>query len=109
MLFDIIIEAAENKKALDIKIIDLKKLSKESQNLVIMSGESSPQLKAIGKEIQTKLEEHGLKKLAFEGEPKSGWLILDAGSIIIHVMAPTERKYYNLEELWGKEGIIFHC
>ena len=107
-IIEIIVEAAENKKAVDIKVINLKKASREVNSLVIMTGESTPQLKAISREIEEKLKDCGMKGLHWEGPPLSGWMILDAGSSVVHVMLPKERKFYNLEELWGKEAIIYH-
>ena len=80
-----------------------------------MGGESGPQLRAIAKEIDLALRKHAIKDFIWEGVMSSGracrqagWLVLDLGSIVIHVLGETERAYYNLEELWGKGAIVYH-
>ncbi|MFC1495835.1 ribosome silencing factor [Candidatus Margulisiibacteriota bacterium] len=91
---EIIVEAAEAKQAQEIKVIG---------QMIIMTGESTPQLKALSREIGKHF-----KSVIWEGDPGSGWMILDTGSMVVHLMLPEERSYYNLEELWGKTGIVFH-
>jgi ribosome-associated protein len=76
--------------------------------LVICSGESAPQLRAIEKEIDTQLQRLKIKKIKWEGVIGSGWFILDLGAVVAHVLSPDEREYYRLEDLWGKEAVVYH-
>ena len=63
---------------------------------------------AIAKEIDKKLRSNKIKGFRWEGISKSGWMVLDLGNIVVHVMGEAEREYYNLEELWEKDAIIYH-
>jgi ribosome-associated protein len=107
-IIEIIAKAAENKKANELKILDVSKASKLVDYLIICSGDSSAQIRAIEKEIDKQLRSHKIKGFRWEGLVQSGWMILDLGNIVIHVMGEEERKYYNLEELWEKEAITYH-
>lgn len=107
-ILGIILKAAEAKKALNSIVLDIRKASKISDYMVIISGDSTPQLRAIIKEIEYKVKKLGIKGIVWEGKVDSGWLIFDLGSILVHVMSEKERAYYNLEELWGKEAVIYH-
>ena len=101
-------EAAEDKKALEIKIIEVKKLTSLADYLVICTGESAPQIRAISSNVEDKLREKGVKSIRWEGREASNWFILDAGSIIVHIFGKEERQRYKLEDLWGKRGITYH-
>ncbi len=107
-LLDIIMTAAEDKKAINPVVLDVTRSGAFADYMVIISGDSSPQLKAISKEIELKVKKFGIKGIVWEGDYESGWLIFDLGSILVHVMSDEERAFYNLEELWGKEGIVYH-
>ena len=76
--------------------------------LIICSAESSPQLRAIEKEINQSLRKHKIKGFRWQGLVKSGWLVLDLGAIVVHIMGAEERAYYDLEGLWGKEAVFYH-
>ena len=75
---------------------------------MICSGDSAPQIRAIEKEIDNRLRRNKIKGFRWEGEVKSGWVVLDLGEIVVHIMGEAERAYYKLEELWGKEAIVYH-
>ena len=98
---------ALEKKAADLKILDLRKISGPADFFVICSGESDPQLKAIANFIQTSLKaEHKIRPLRVNGTPQTGWMVIDYGSIFVHVMHPAKRAYYRLEELWGDGRVV---
>ena len=105
---ELVAKAAEEKLAQDIKIIDIKKSTSLADYFVIMSGESSPQLKAILGSIEEKVKKTLRRKPKWEGNINSNWLILDLGDVIVHIMGGEERKKYNLEDLWEKSAIIYH-
>jgi len=100
--------AAEDKKASDIEILDIRKVSSIADYFVICSGESGTQLKAIVKGIEEKVSKKDLKPPKFEGEVESNWIILDFGKVVAHILGKEEREFYNLEELWSKKAVIYH-
>ena len=107
-IVEIIARAAEEKQALDLKILDVRKTSKVFDYLIICSGESEAQTRAIEKEIDKCLRKNKIKGFRWQGIIASGWIVLDLGTVVTHIMRQEEREYYNLEELWQKEAIIYH-
>ncbi len=107
-LLNTITEAAKNKKAHNLKTLDIRKTSSLVDFLIICTGQSPPQIEAIKKEVDTKLRAKKIKSYRWEGPASSGWIVLDLGAIVIHIMNETSRKFYKLEELWEKDAIIFH-
>lgn len=97
---DIIVDSCENKKGIDIKVLDIKDMSSIADYFVIVSGNSSTQVDALAKEIDEKMYENGEEVLHTEGKNSSRWIILDFGDIIVHIFHKDEREYYNLERLW---------
>jgi ribosome-associated protein len=93
---------ADNKKAEDIIILDLRKVSSVADYFVIASGGSEPHLRAIIDEIREKIrDEHGLSPRSTDGAVKTNWVVLDYGDVLVHVMRPETRQRYDLESLWG--------
>lgn len=107
-LIELIVKAAEQKQAINIKTLDISKTSSLVDVLILCSADSVPQLRAIEQEIDKQLRKHKIKGIKWEGLAKSGWMVLDLGNIVIHLMGSAERDYYNLEELWEKDAIIYH-
>ncbi len=104
----LVADAAEDKKAEDIKIISLKKRSSLADFIVICTGDSRPHIDAIAANIEEKLRKAGKKPPKWQGKPGSNWKVLDTGSIVVHVMGSEERRRYNLDELFEKSAIIYH-
>jgi ribosome-associated protein len=100
------VEAAGDKKASDIILLDASKLLALADYFVICSGESTKQIGAIAEEVSKRLKHAGAKVLHEEGNPDSGWIILDYGDLIVHIFAPEERKFYQLEDLWDKAETV---
>jgi ribosome-associated protein len=95
-------ELADNKKAEDIVVLDLRELSSVTDYFVIASGTSEPHLRAIVDEITEKLrDEHGVKPRAVDGKLTTSWVVLDYFDVIVHVMRVDVRQHYDLETLWG--------
>ena len=93
---------AENKKAEDIAVLDVSKLSSVTDYFVIATGTSEPHLRAIVSEISETLQsEHGVRPRVIDGDLQSAWRVLDYFDVIVHVMHPDARKRYDLEGLWG--------
>jgi ribosome-associated protein len=95
-------EFADNKKAENIVILDVRKLSSVTDYFVITSGTSEPHLRAIVDEITDQLrDDHGLRPLAVDGTVHGTWVVLDYFDVIVHVMRQDARERYDLEGLWG--------
>ena len=93
---------ADNKKAENIVILDVRKLSSVTDYFVIASGTSEPHLRAILEEITGRLrEEHGVRPRAMDGSVHGAWVVLDFFDVIVHIMRQEARERYDLESLWG--------
>ena len=93
---------AENKKAENAVILDVRKLSSVTDYFVIVSGGSEPHLRAITNEVTDQLrQEHHLRPRAVEGDASAAWQVLDYFDVIVHVMRTDARQRYDLESLWG--------
>ncbi len=95
---------AEEKKALDVVILDVGKLTPYFDYLVICSGRSTIQVKAISEEIEMSLKKEKIYNLHREGEKFAHWILMDYGGVVVHVFHEEQRNFYNLEKIWG-EGI----
>jgi ribosome-associated protein len=95
-------EAALDKQAVDILMLDIRQLTSFADYFVICSGESDRQIKAICDEIDEALCGQGAKICRREGSADSGWVLLDFGPVIVHIFDQTTREYYDLEDLWSK-------
>lgn len=95
-------ELAENRKAEDVVVLDLRKLSNITDYFVICTGTSEPHLRAIVDEITEKLhEDFSLKPRGTDGSIHTSWIVLDYFDVIVHIMRADVRDNYNLEDLWG--------
>jgi ribosome-associated protein len=93
---------AEDKKAENIVLLDLRGLSPVADYFVICTAASNPQMRAVRDEIVEQLrDEHGLKPLFHEGAYESQWLIVNYPNVMTHILSPEKREFYSLEELWG--------
>lgn len=93
---------ADNKKAEDLLVLEVKEISSITDYFVIASGSSEPHLRAIAQEITGKLDdEYGVKPRAEDGSLQAGWLVIDFFDVIVHVMRKDVRERYDLESLWG--------
>lgn len=96
------VEAAADKQASNIVLLDARKVCSFADYFVICSGESERQISAIYEEVGHRLKQEGVLPHHHEGTIDSGWLLLDFGDIIVHIFAPFEREYYQLDELWSQ-------
>lgn len=97
----IAVAALEDVKGKDITVMDVHHLTSLFETMIIASGDSTRQVKALAENVSDKLREAGGHILGVEGGKGSEWVLVDAGSLVVHVMHPTARQHYNLEELWG--------
>ena len=96
-----VISALEDIKAFDIVSLDVRKISSIADFMIIASASSSRQAKALAENVQEKLKQSKIDIVGIEGETEGDWVLVDFGDIIVHIMTPTTRAYYNLEELWS--------
>ncbi|MDP8904631.1 MAG: ribosome silencing factor [Chloroflexota bacterium] len=101
-----IVDLAEDKKASDIMLLDIGRLTSMADYFVICSGASERQLGAIADGITSGLRDDGVRPIGREGSASAHWLLIDYGSVIVHVMAPPEREFYQLERLWADAPLL---
>ncbi|MEO6208446.1 MAG: ribosome silencing factor [Candidatus Limnocylindrales bacterium] len=101
-----IVDLAEDKKAADIVLLELAPLTTMADYFVICSGGSERQLDAIADGIVSALRDERMKPIGREGTPASHWVLLDYGSVVVHIFTPPERDYYGLEKHWSEARTI---
>lgn len=94
-------EAADEKKAFDILILDLRGLTYLADYFVICSGSNTTQVGAIADQIMQNLARHGVRTSHVEGQTGSAWLLMDYGDVVVHIFDEQTRIYYSLEKLWN--------
>lgn len=94
------INAALGKKAMDLVVLDVRKLSSIADVFIICSGRSNRQVSAIAEHIQVDLKKHGITPLSVEGKKQGHWVLLDYAHVIIHIFYEPVRSFYDLEGLW---------
>ena len=101
----IILKALEDNKALDVIVFEVSKLTSISDYMIIASGRSSRQVNSISEKVTEAAKENGLVLLGTEGKKEGDWVLVDLGDIIVHIMHPDTREYYQLEKLWSSVTI----
>jgi ribosome-associated protein len=96
-----VISALEDIKAKDIVALDVKHLTSLTDYMIVATGDSNRQTRALANHVQEKLKELGAEVIGVEGEGSGEWVLVDLGMVVVHIMLPTSREYYNLEQLWG--------
>jgi ribosome-associated protein len=102
----LIVDAITERLGSDVVLLDMGGVTLLADYFVICTAESPPQFKAIVDEIGKRAKETGKRCLGVEGEPDSGWILLDYGSVVVHIFDPKVRSYYNLEELWKQARLV---
>lgn len=95
------VDALEDIKARDIVVFDVRKMTALFDWVIIASADSNRQTRALSSNVQEKLKALGARVHSVEGERTGEWVLVDLGSIVVHIMQPAIRQYYNLEELWA--------
>jgi ribosome-associated protein len=101
----IVVDALEDVKGRDIVIFNTARLPSMFERVVIASGDSSRQVKALADRVREKVTEAGGRVYGVEGESAGEWVLVDLGEIVVHLMHPTVRSFYNLEEVWGGKEV----
>jgi ribosome-associated protein len=95
------VSALEDIKARDIVVLDVRKLTALFDYMIVASADSARQTKALARNVHDRIKALGGGVLGVEGEQAAEWVLVDLGSVVVHVMQPAVREYYNLEQLWG--------
>lgn len=96
----IVVDALEEIKAKDIEVLNTSKITPLFERVIIASGDSNRQVKALARNVYDKVKEAGGEVIGIEGEETGEWVLVDLVDIVVHVMQPVVRAHYNLEELW---------
>lgn len=102
-----IVNALEDVKAKDIMVLDVSEYRSVFDVLVIASGDSNRQVRALANNVRSELKAKGAEVIGMEGEENGEWVLVDFGSVVVHVMLPPIRDYYNIEQLWGGQKPAF--
>ena len=100
-----VVDGLEDVKAEDIQVFDTEALSSLFERVVVASGTSNRQTKALASSVVDAVRKAGFPKPRIEGEGNGEWIIVDCGQAVVHIMQPNFRQYYNLEELWGEKPV----
>jgi len=101
--------ALEDIKGRDIVVLDVQRMTSLFDRVIIVSGDSTRQNKALANHVREKLKTLGAPALGVEGEDNGEWILVDLGPVVVHIMQPAVRQYYNLEELWGGAAPLRHA
>ena len=101
---DAAVAALEEIKARDIEVLDVKKLTSLFDYMIVASADSVRQTKALARNVHDKIKQLGGGVVGIEGEQTGEWVLVDLGAVVVHIMQPAVRDYYNLEQLWGGNG-----
>ena len=100
-----VVEALEDVKGRDIVVFNVAAQTAYFERVVIASGDSNRQVNALATHVQEKLKSLGAKVVGIEGRRNGEWVLVDLGDIVVHIMHPTVRSFYNLEEVWGGKEV----
>ena len=101
----VVVEALEDIKGRDILVYNTARMPSMFERVVIASGDSTRQVKALADNVQRKMRESGSRVYGVEGERNGEWVLVDLGDVVVHIMHPTVRDFYNLEEVWGGKPV----
>lgn len=100
-----VVEALEDVKGRDIVVYNTARMPSMFERVVIASGESNRQVRALADRVQEKVREGGSRVYGVEGEASGEWVLVDLGDVVVHIMHPAVRDFYNLEEVWGGKPV----
>ena len=101
----VVIDALEDVKAQDIRVFNTTELTSLFDRVDIASGTSNRQTRALAASVRDKVKERGGDVISVEGEDTGEWVLVDLGDVVVHIMQPNIRAYYNLEEIWGGKPV----
>ena len=105
-LTKLVVGALEDLKALDLKLLDVRTMTTVTDTMIVVSGTSTRHVKAMADSVMEKTSAAGHRALGVEGEKEGEWVLVDLGDIVVHIMLPQARDFYNLEKLWDKDLVL---
>jgi ribosome-associated protein len=103
---ELIREALDERKALDVNVLDVAALTQMTDYMVVCSGTSSIHIRAIAERVNEVMKDQGIKGTRMEGITEARWVLMDFGDVVLHVFDPEDREFYRLEEFWkNKEPV----
>jgi ribosome-associated protein len=105
-IMTLVVDAAEDKKAMNVVTLNLQGISLVADYFVICHGNSETQVQAIASEARKKAQEQGVRIRGYEGVDTARWVLLDLGDVVMHVFHRDEREYYNIERLWSDAKVV---
>ena len=105
LITQLVLDALDELKAKDIQVLDVRGKTSVTDFMVIASGTSNRQVRALAGRVVEKVKKAGDKPLGIEGESEAEWVLVDLGDVVVHVMQPKTRDFYQLEKLWNTEDI----
>lgn len=103
-LRDLAVEALEDIKGIDIKVFNVMNKSSVTDIMVFASGNTSRQVKALANSVADKAKKADMRPIGIEGDETGEWVLVDLGDVVVHIMQPSIREFYNLEKLWGDDS-----
>lgn len=100
-----VVEALEDVKGRDIIVFNTARMPSMFERVVIASGDSNRQVRALADRVQERIKELGSRVYGVEGEQSGEWVLVDLGDVVVHIMHPAVREFYNLEEVWGGKTV----
>ena len=101
----VIVDALEDVKGQDIKVFNTAQLTDMFERVIVASGTSNRQTRALASSVVEKVKDAGGDVVSVEGEEAGEWVLVDCGDAVVHILQPTVRAYYNLEEIWGGKPV----
>jgi len=100
----LVIDALEDIKGIDIRTLDVRDKTTITDVMVIASGNTNRQVKALADSVVSRCKEKGIQPIGVEGVEAGEWALIDLGDVVVHVMQPSVRDFYNIEKLWGEKS-----
>jgi ribosome-associated protein len=101
----IVVDALEDVKGYDIVVYNTARMPSMFERVVLATGDSSRQVKALADRVQERIKQSGARVYGVEGEKSGDWVLVDLGDVVVHIMHPAVRSFYNLEEVWGGKTV----
>jgi ribosome-associated protein len=102
----LISEALEDAKGQDIRVLDVRRITDFTDYMIIVTGTSNRHVVSMADRVRDRLRAHGQRPLGIEGEDLGDWVLIDVGDVVVHIMRPQTRDFYNLEKLWGDSRAV---